>query len=387
MNTDIQVGSKIRVIDKNSPFFRWRGSVSTETLVSEKVEGKPKPDVSSFECTVKSASGEKAIESFRPDQLICIQKKFIDIEQLREADIDLGEGVVRKANIGAFEVGDIIQVSEKIDGSNASIAWNADDGILEVFSRTNLLTGADGLRGFKAYIDVKFSDDQMKMISSTYADYVIFGEWCVSHSCKYDEQWYNKWRVYDVWDRKAKTYLKQDIVKSIAESLGLEYIHSLYEGPFISWDHCRSFMQKRTYGPQQEGVVVKNQTKLNDDNIRFPKVLKIVNKEFIESHIKHEKRPIDPEQAKAEAEALKKIESVVTEARIKKLILKCVDEGYVPAHLEPKHIGLLMKRLPKDAYNDVLKEEKEIIESVGPISGKLCSRVTAKHVKEIILGK
>ena len=383
MKTDIQVGSKIKVIDKQSPYFRWRGTVSAETLVAERVEGQPKPDVSSFLCTLHLDGKHDKVE-LKPEQIACIQKKFIDIEHIREEDIYLGNGVVRRSNVGAFKVGDQIQISEKIDGANASIAYNADEGKLEVFSRTNLLDGADGLRGFKAFVELKFKPDEFK----AFPDYVIFGEWCVGHKCRYSQSWYNMWRVYDIWDKSKKNYLPQDAVKAFCKEHDIEYIHVLYEGPFESWAHCRQFMDVKSYGGiEQEGIVVKNQTKLDRDDIRYPKYLKIVNDAFKESMVKKEKKHIDPEQAKLDAENMAKMGSIVTDVRIKKLVMKCVDEGIVPAELEPKHIGTLMKALPKMAFDDIVKEEPEVVKTVGALAGKLCSMLVAKRVKALVLGK
>ena len=56
-------------------------------------------------------------------------KHFVDIEVLREKDEDLGGGLIKKGNAQAFNVGDVISITEKIDGSNASIEYV--DGKLE----------------------------------------------------------------------------------------------------------------------------------------------------------------------------------------------------------------------------------------------------------------
>lgn len=80
-----------------------------------------------------------------------VQKKFIDIEHLREHDIAIGDAV-RKSNAGAFEPGDQIQITTKVDGANASIAWNTVKDKLDIFSRTNLLEAPGSLRGFYDYI-------------------------------------------------------------------------------------------------------------------------------------------------------------------------------------------------------------------------------------------
>lgn len=383
MNTDIQVNSKVKVVDGGSPLYRRRGVVVSETLVAEREEGKPKPDVASFECDF---DGEKAV--LAPSQLECVQKKFVDIEQLREADIDLGNGVVRRANCLAFEPGDEIQVTEKVDGTNASIAWNADTGELESFSRTSLLTGGDNdLRGFKSFVDTRLRERILSLgFADELADVTVFGEWLVSHSVKYDADAYNRWYVYSAFDRRARRWLPQSEVKAICSKYGFEYVHVLYEGPFVSWDHCRTFMRKPGYGDSQEGVVVRNQSKLSRDDIRFPKVIKLVNEEFIESHIKKPKAPPDPEKLAAEAAAREVIASVVTESRVKKIVLKCVDGGIVPKELEPKHIGALMKVVPKAVYDDLLKEEPEAMTAAGEWASRLVGPAAAQVVRRLVLG-
>ena len=67
----------------------------------------------------------------------------------------------------------------------------------------------------------------------------------------------------------------QDFVKKFAEKYDFCYPHELYYGPFISWNHCLSFANAPAYGTQQEGIVIKNQTALEQE--RGPHILKIVN--------------------------------------------------------------------------------------------------------------
>ena len=383
-NFKFAVGSKIKVIDKSSEFFRFRGyikempakDISTGELVSDwcLCHLTKSPTKSAENITVK----------IKFCQLDTIQKKYLDIEHIREESIDLGNGIKRNSNVGAFEKGDYIQISEKCDGANASISYNEDEGKLEVFSRTNLLDGADGLRGFKAYVETKFRHDEFK----EFPDLVIFGEWCVSHKCKYEKSWYNVWRVYDIWSKSAMNYMPQTLVREFCAAHGIEYIHTLYEGPFISWAHCRSFMDAKTYGGiEQEGIVVKNQTKLSRDDIRIPKYLKIVNEAFKESAVKREKKEIDPEAKREMDEAKTLIASVVTEARVNKAILKLIDEGVVPKDLTPKCMGAVMKRLPKSVFEDILKEEPETVKAAGVYAGKFCSALTAEYARKIVVGQ
>ena len=325
-----------------------------------------------------------------PNQLEPVQKKFIDIDYIREDDLVIGKkedgtDAIRPKNTSAFEPGDIIQITTKIDGANASISYDETTGKLEVFSRTNLLDQPGALRGFYDYVKTEI---EPKTDWSIYKDFVFFGEWCVKHSVMYNPEWHNKWRIYDIWDKSTGCYVSQERVKATCKQLGLEYIEELYYGPFINWDHCRSFLNKSiAYGPEQEGIVIKNQSKLGKEDNRAPTYLKIVNDKFKESqHSKKEKKPVDPATEAAKAEAAKLAASIVTEARVRKLILKLVDEGQLPAELQPKDMGAVMKQLPKLCFDDCLKEEPEVVKQLGEFAGKFIAAETAKQARKIVIG-
>lgn len=210
----------------------------------------------------------------------------------------------------------------------------------------------------------------------------------MKHSIKdYNKEWFNKWRVYDIWDKSVNSYLPQTTVKNICTQLGIEYIEELYYGPFISWEHCKSFLNKSTaYGPTQEGIVIKNQTKLGIDS-KYPCYLKIVNTAFAEhQHSKKEKKPIDPLEDLEKQNAANLASTIITEARIRKLILKLIDEAQLPSELKPTDMPVIMKLLPKLAFDDVLKEEKEIVVQLGKFAGKAISQQTAKLVRKIVIG-
>lgn len=333
---------------------------------------------------------------FKADELELVQKKFIDIDYIREEDLVIGKkedgtDVVRPKNTGAFEPGDLIQITTKIDGANASIAWDETTGKLEVFSRTNLLDQPGALRGFYDYIKVNVEPKIPWTTLDCANDIVIFGEWCVSHTVKYNDDWYNKWRVYDIWDKSLNSYWGQDMVKSFCKKFRLEYIEELYYGPFISWDHCRSFIGKSTaYGPDQEGIVVKNQTKLGNSDNQNPVYIKIVDEKFKESQYSNKPpKVIDPAKQAAHEKAVELVEAVVTEARVKKAICKLIDEGKLPTELKPKDMGALMKLLPKCMFEDIVKEEIETVKVVQDLDeniGKLVAATSAKHARAIVVG-
>lgn len=324
-----------------------------------------------------------------PEQLETVQKKFIDIENLREHDEVIGQkedgsDIIRLSNSKSFEAGDIIQITTKIDGANASIAWDETSKKLEIFSRTNLLNTSNNLRGFYDYIKVNVEPN---LDLSKYPNLVIFGEWLVSHTIVYNKEAYNKWRVYDIWDKSKQNYLSQDNVKKFCLENGLEYVEELYNGPFISWEHCKSFMNKSiAYGPNQEGIVIKNQTKLDNSDVKFPKYLKIVNDSFKETMKVKPPKEIDPEVEAAKKKAIELANSIVTEARVKKIFLKLVDEGIIPENLLPKDMGLVMKHLPKRVYEDVLKEEIETVKAIGENASKIISTTTAQLARKIVIG-
>ena len=79
-------------------------------------------------------------------------------------------------NIGGFKSGDKIQISEKIDGSNASFRYDIETGTLIAFSRKQTLSFSNTLNGFYNYIQ-SLNADEYKDTPS----YIIFGEWmCLS---------------------------------------------------------------------------------------------------------------------------------------------------------------------------------------------------------------
>ena len=402
--------TEVKVVDKNDIDYGHRGNVIrlAATIgaypLLDSVEDKERikqayidglePDIKWF-AFVNLANGKKIW--FDVSQLEAVQHKFIDIDYIREEDIVLGQKPdgtqhIRPKNTGAFEVGDIISITTKIDGANSSIAWDETTGKLEIFSRTNLLDSPGALRGFYDYI--KTNVEPLVAGLDNCKKLVIYGEWCVSHTVQYDKEWYNKWRIYDIWDKERNCYLHQETVKDICKTIGLEYVEELYYGPFISWEHCRSFIGKSTaYGPNQEGIVIKNQSKLSyEGEIRDPIYIKIVDEKFKEhmANKGHKQKEVDPEKQAALAKATELVESVVTEARVRKMICKLMDEGQLPSEIQPKDMGSVMKLLPKLIYDDVLKEEKNVFDAASALVesvGKLISSTAAKHARAIVVGQ
>ena len=300
-------------------------------------------------------------------------KHYMDIENLRENDEEIGE-LIRKSNTSAFDVGDLIQITEKYDGSNASI--RKVDGIIQAFSRKQPVTFNNTLNGFYDFVQ-----DKIREGLDIPDGMVIFGEWSgARNKIVYEKK--NLWLVFDIYDEKSQTYMPQELVKQFCAEHHLDYINELYNGPFVSWEHCRSFCHSPAYGNTQVGVVVKNQDKLTESNGYF--YLKIVNKEFKETLRKIPKETDSQKEAEF-SKAQELIKSIVTVNRVEKMLFKLRDEGIIGAELTPNDIGTLAKHLPKRIYEDCLKEEPETIISAGENAGRVCSSVTMQIVRSIIL--
>ena len=180
--------------------------------------------------------------------------------------------------------------------------------------------------------------------------------------------------------------MPQTFVKKVAAELGLHYIHVLYEGPFISWDHIKSFLHENTYGDSQEGVIAKNQTRLEDVDNRMPAYLKIVNESFKETMKTRVKKEKSADEVAEEARVKALVDSVVTPARVEKSIYRLRDAGALPDRLTPSDLGTVAKLVPVDVYQDLLKEEKEVVVSGGDKFGKVCSGAVMKIVRQLVCG-
>ena len=301
---------------------------------------------------------------------------YIEIQRLRTQDVVVDDTLTLEKNTDAFIQGDIISITEKIDGANSSIYYDKKLDRLRCFSSKNELDFSNQLRGFLTYVQ---SMDREPFIK--YPNYIFFGEWLVSHTVIYDDSNYNKWYLFSVYDTVSGRWLSQDFVKKFAEKYDFCYPHELYYGPFISWNHCLSFANAPAYGTQQEGIVIKNQTALEQE--RGPHILKYVNPEFKETQKKnHKKKLEDPNKLNEKAEAEEYIRMIVTDARVMKCYHKLVDNGILPEKFELKNMKHVAQNLPKAVYEDCVKEELEILKKAGEFGGKLCSKVTMEIIKD-----
>ena len=292
--------------------------------------------------------------------------------------------VASPATINGFEVGDHIIIQTKVDGANAAIRYDPETDSIVAQSRKNILNTSNTLRGFYEFTQLLDKEAIKEVLG---ADLILYGEWLVSHSVSYPENAYKDFYVYDIYDTEKNEWAPQWFVEQTAILLHLPYVKTWYDGEFISWEHCKSFLPNSAYGEiEQEGIVVKNMTKLNSLDNHEPFYVKIVNTRFKEKMERKEKKAQSPEQIAFEEEENNKTKTIVTPARVEKLLNKLVDEEIIPENWGATHMTTIARNIPKNVVQDCIKEEPEIVATIDNF-GKRANSITMKIVKDILSKK
>lgn len=234
--------------------------------------------------------------------------------------------------------------------------------------------------GIEDCYDIAMSGDE------SVANFVANG--FIVHNCKhtvpYPEERYNHAYFYDVYDTSTETYLPQDEVTKIIAQLGLTYVPVFYKGEFISWEECIKYVSQTQLGGEYgEGIVVKNQTRLNDPNTRSPFYLKIVGEKFTETKGQKHVKVVDPDKLKSMEENKALAETIVTPARVEKLLNKFVDEGILPEDWGNTEMPIIAKNLTKAIYEDCVKEEPETVKKIGNF-GKVANSIAMQIARGIM---
>lgn len=301
------------------------------------------------------------------------QKKYIDIERCK------------KAYANKFIVGEPIVIQEKIDGSNAAVAYDVDNDVLVAFSRRQTLSEENTLNGFYNWVQSLPVDKIKEVIGDRY---IIFGEWMTKHSIKYPDDVMKNFYMFDVWDKKTEQYLPFEDTRSIFSRLsecGIErFVPIFYTGAFVSWEHTLSFVGKTEMGaePCGEGIVIKRQSKLDSKSSRDPFYVKIVSEKFSEVH-KSKPKTIDPEKmAQLEAEKAE-VATVVTKRRVEKMLQKFEEDNIIPSDWGGESMKLISKNLPAAVFEDCRKEEPEVV-AANKKFGKICAQLCMQYAREIL---
>lgn len=298
-------------------------------------------------------------------------KHYIDIQRLNTKFAD------------AFRVGDYITITEKIDGANFSIKYDPETDRVKAFSRKQELSFGNNLRGAWDWAQ-KLDKGRVHAVLGD--NLILFGEWLVSHSVPYPDDKYGKPYFFDLYDASEEIWCSHDEALRVVNALGLEFVPIFYVGQFTSWDDVRSYVGRTDLGGEYgEGVVVKNQTRLNDPNNRLPFYTKIVGERFAEKAERKIKSQPSAEKMAREAELNDMVASIVTPARVEKMVNKFVDEGLIPEDWDARDMGTIAKNLGRRIYEDCVKEEPDTVNEVGDSFGKRASSLAMAHVRTKML--
>lgn len=257
-----------------------------------------------------------------------------------------------KSTEGVLKVGDIITITEKLDGSNASFCLD-DEGEVMCFSRNTILDQSNTLNGFYNWVQMVIVPIKHKLMFNVR----YFGEWLVPHKVKYLPEAYKDFYLFSVYDEHAGEYGTNESVLEQAVHLGLQTPELFYFGEYKSFEHLMSFVGKSnlTLEPNTgEGIVVKNPKFI--DKYGRQLFVKLVSEAFAE--IQQQKLPKDP-SANDVINSL--VASVVTVPRVDKLIRKAIDFQELPSQLGIEDMKVLLDYLRPTVYTDIMKEESHLL--------------------------
>lgn len=274
--------------------------------------------------------------------------------------------------------GDIISITEKIDGANASfrIDETNEEGI-SCYSRNKPLGKDNTLNGFYNWV----VNNIMPIKNKLNSNYIYYGEWLVKHKVQYKQECYNNFYMFSIWDVEKEEYLSDEVVISEAKRLGLTTTNYFYIGKYVSYDHLMSFVGKsdmtllRNTG---EGIVVKNVN--YKDKFGKQVFVKLVSEAFCE--VQKQKKPRNPN---VDNELISIIMSVLTKARVEKMLYKLVDEGELKSDYAIEDMRIILKLLGVNIYDDIMKEESDLfVNYEEPQIKKYIGKKMPIIVKEIL---
>ncbi|PHA03065.1 hypothetical protein COE51_01600 [Bacillus pseudomycoides] len=268
------------------------------------------------------------------------QKKYTDIVRLGH-----------KTTIGVLNEGDHIVIQEKLDGANAS--FRRDGEVIRAYSRNHELNEQNNLGGFWQWTQTL---DVTKLVEGG----IYFGEWLNPHKVKYPEHVKTFW-LYDIYDTETNRYIGFNLVKKVAEKLGLNLVPVFYEGEYKDFAHLESFVGKSALGGRLgdietgEGIVVKNVN--YKDRFGKQMFVKLVTDAFRE--VQKQKAPKDPNKEKTDEQLF--VDTCLTKARVEKMLYKLIDEGVLHKDFVIEDMGVILKNLNQRIYEDMLKEESDML--------------------------
>lgn len=292
-------------------------------------------------------------------------KKYVDIIRYGKSSTN-----------GVIQEGDYISITEKIDGANASFRLDETNELgVSCYSRNQPLTKENTLNGFYNWV----VENIVPIKDKLNPNYIYYGEWLVKHKVVYKDEYYKDFYMFSIWNAnlELEQYLSDEVVKLEAEKLHIKTVPYFYEGKYISFEHLMSLVGQSdmTLEPNTgEGIVVKNVSYFDKYNRQV--FVKLVSEKFAE--VQKQKLPKNPNVNQKEVALVK---SVLTQARVEKLIHKLVDEGLLKEDYAIEDMGDILRTLGNRVYDDIMKEESDLFVDY---ESDVIKRMVGKNVPNII---
>ena len=299
-------------------------------------------------------------------------KKYPDIERLGHED-----------NRDLFKfLDDTLVIEEKVDGGNGSFWFNDKDKTIHLGSRNRDLTDEQDEKAFaKQQIALKqlLKQNYKKGIKLN-PDYVYYIEWMALHTIRYTNA-----LDFIGLDIRLKhqanaegfgMFLGRDLREQEFKRLNIENIPIVWRGKVSEFKKMEvgTLIQKsKYYDGKMEGVVIKNYCR------KHPNGNHQLYAKFVTDEFKENNKAVFGSVRQEITDTSKVVDEFVTDARIRKHILKLIKE--FNEKLEMK----LMQKLPNLVVKDVLKEEfLEIYDNYKFIDFKEMRAKTTKKCLKVL---
>lgn len=270
---------------------------------------------------------------------------------------------------------DQIVIEEKVDGGNGSF-WLEND-VIHYGSRNRDLTSEEDIKTFQKqrnYIMGILADKKLN------PDYFYYVEWMTKHTINYtgapDAIGIDIRIRHSANEEGFGLFLGKEIREAEFKRLGIANVNCVWTGQARDLRQIKleDLVGKSAYYDGfMEGIVIKNYVrKATIGNHQI--YAKIVRKEFKECN-----KTVFGNIRQKNSDTMKIVEEFCTNARIKKIIHKCVNEDNLPLDLK------LMSKVPTGTIKDILEEEfGNIFKNYGFINFKEMKQLVAKNCLRVI---
>ena len=305
-------------------------------------------------------------------------RKFPKIYRIEQEEAEAKARGIDYSLLEMIAKGEPFSVTEKLDGANSCIeVIKEDEEIRFVFySHNKRLDEHNTLRGFYEYANSVLVPKLTEFYECTDEDVhdYLYGEWLVPHRVQYQDDKYNKWYLFSIYDDVIGTEMAPNVRQLSARCIGVltpDFFCKEHYGEF-DYDKLKELVGKSTntlIPDQGEGIIVEC------GGVKA----KIVSDKFKE--VRRSKKP-RPSQTESE----RFIDETVTEARVTKMIEKFKDEELLPNTIDYKHFSEIAQPLTQAIWEDVLEEESMNMPQLfdEKKARKRLNKIVPKYIRELI---